>query len=405
MRIFSDYYADDNRVEIVGDKGILFINRGTARTIDLPALMLFRDGRTLPIPLDRDEWQHSFVGSTRHLLDVLQYGGQPVLDGDAGRAVPQFALAAHQSTLTGREIYPDDVTKGKRSGVCPVWYNFSMFSLYQVVIERFVEELQLAYQQSYSIMEPEYGNILVWTGRLVLENIANSDLLYHTVDHTILVTLVGQAILKGKHLSEGGVMPKDWLHFVMALLCHDIGYVKGVCRDDGDGKFAAGVDGKLVTLPPGGTDAALTAYHIDRSMQFVRERFGSQVLRHVDAERIAGYIDMTRFPVPDDPRYADTSSYAGLVRAADFIGQLGDPNYLRKMPALFYEFEETGQNAVLGYKNPGDMRRNFTKFYWGVVRPRIQEALDYLRITQEGKQWIANLHSHVFDVEHGSFDL
>jgi len=29
-----------------------------------------------------------------------------------------------------------------------------------------------------------------------------------------------------------------------------------------------------------------------------------------------------------------------------------------------------------------------------------EEALEYLRITQEGKQWIANLHSHVFDVEH-----
>jgi hypothetical protein len=278
-----------------------------------------------------------------------------------------------------------------------------MFSLHQVVIDRFVKELQSAYQETYSIMEPHYGNILVWTGRLALENIANSDLLYHNVDHTILVTLVGQAILKGKHLSEGGVLPSDWLHFVMALLCHDIGYVKGVCRADQDEKFASGVDDKLVTLPPGGTDAALTPHHIDRSKLFVCERFGSQLLTHVDADRIAELIEMTRFPVPDDPYYQDSSSFAGLVRAADFIGQLGDPNYLRKIPALFYEFEETGQNAILGYKNPGDMRRNFTKFYWGVVRPRIQEALDFLQITQEGKQWIANLHSHVFDIEHGSF--
>jgi hypothetical protein len=46
------------------------------------------------------------------------------------------------------------------------------------------------------------------------------------------------------------------------------------------------------------------------------------------------------------------------------------------------------------------MRQNFTKFYWNVVRPHIQDALHYLRKTQEGKQWIANLHSHVFDVEH-----
>ena len=109
---------------------------------------------------------------------------------------------------------------------------------------------------------------------------------------------------------------------------------------------------------------------------------------------------MTRFPVPDDPFYLETGTFAGLVRAADFIGQLGDPEYLRKIPALFYEFEETGENKRIGYNSPGHMRQNFTKFYWQVVRPHIQDALHYLRKTQEGKQWIANLHSHVFDVEH-----
>ncbi len=30
----------------------------------------------------------------------------------------------------------------------------------------------------------------------------------------------------------------------------------------------------------------------------------------------------------------------------------------------------------------------------------IQDALAYLRITHQGKLWIANLQSHVFDVEH-----
>ncbi len=103
MRIHSDYYPDDNRVEIVGDKGILFINRCTARTIDLPAVMLFRDGRTTVIDVPRDEWHHSFVDSTQHLIEVLRDGGQPRLDGRDGRAVLQFVLAAHESSTTGRE--------------------------------------------------------------------------------------------------------------------------------------------------------------------------------------------------------------------------------------------------------------------------------------------------------------
>lgn len=275
-----------------------------------------------------------------------------------------------------------------------------MLNLQGLVIQQFVKELKDAYQQTYSLMEPEYGSILEWAGRLALENIANSDALYHNVDHTIMVTLVGQSILKGKHLREGGVTPKDWLHVMLALLCHDIGYVRGVCRNDRGNCIVTGVNDEKIELPPGGTDAALTPYHVDRSKLFIRERFGVKLLVAVEAEVIASYIEMTRFPIPDDPFYKDTSSYGGLVRAADFIGQLGDPSYLRKIPALFYEFEETGVNATTGYQSPGDMRRNFTKFYWGVVRPHIQDALRYLRITQEGKQWIANLHSHVFDVEH-----
>ncbi len=275
-----------------------------------------------------------------------------------------------------------------------------MFNAQSLLIEALVGELQTAYQQTYNLTEPQYANVLEWTGRLALENIANSDALYHDVHHTIMVSLVGQAILKGKHLAEGGVTPDDWLHFMIAAICHDVGYVRGVCRLDGNGRYATGIEDETVEISPDSTDAALTPYHVDRSQQFVRERFGNTVLVNVDAERIANYIEMTRFPVPDEPFYRDTGGYGGLVRAADFIGQLGDPNYLRKVPALFYEFEETGENLNTGYTSPGHMRGNYTKFYWKVVRPRIQDALRYLRKTQEGQQWIANLHSHVFDVEH-----
>jgi len=276
-----------------------------------------------------------------------------------------------------------------------------MLNLQGLLIQHFVKELKGAYQQTYGLMEPELGNFLEWAGRLALENIANTDILYHDVEHTIMVTLVGQAILQGKHLREGGISPQDWLQFMVALLCHDIGYVKGVCRADGDGRYATGIGDETVAIPPEGTDAALTPYHVDRSKLFVRERFGGQLQDIVDIELVTSYIEMTRYPMPDGDFYKDTKGYRGLARAADFIGQLGDPNYLRKIPALYYEFVETGANEAIGYKSPGDMRRKFTKFYYGVVRPHIQDALIYLRVTQEGKQCIATLHSHVFEVEKG----
>ncbi|MBN1877584.1 MAG: metal-dependent phosphohydrolase [Anaerolineae bacterium] len=277
-----------------------------------------------------------------------------------------------------------------------------MFDLQQLVIEHFVRALKDAYFQTYSMMAPELGNVIGWAGQLALENIGNSDALYHNVEHTISVTLVGQAILRGKHLCVGGVKPEDWLNFMLALLCHDIGYVKGICRDDHGDVLATGVAGQTVTLPPGGSSAALKDYHVDRGKLFVRERFEGQLLVDVgvDVDLIESYIEMTRFPPPDDEFHRDTQGYGGLARAADFIGQLGDPKYVYKVPALFYEFEEVGANTTTGYTCPGDMRSGYADFYWNVVSPLIQDALRYLRVTHEGKLWIANLHAHVFEAEH-----
>lgn len=273
-----------------------------------------------------------------------------------------------------------------------------MFNSTEILIEALGERLESAYWRTYGHLEPTYAGILAWAGHMALESIANSDALYHDVEHTIMVTLVGQEILKGKHLREGGVTPRDWLHFMISLLCHDIGYVRGVCRADQNGAYTTGIDHDMITLSPGATDASLTPYHIDRGKRFIRERFGGH--QFIDADVIAANIERTRFPVPDDSDHQGTADYPGLVRAADLIGQLADPCHLRKFPALFYEFAETGTHEKLGYKNPADLRDDYPSFYWNVVSRYIQDGLCHLRMTQEGKQWIANLYAHVFAVEH-----
>ena len=83
-----------------------------------------------------------------------------------------------------------------------------MLNLKRVTIDYCMDQLRKAYRRTYSDMEQQFGNITVWSGHLALENIANSDALYHDVEHTVMVTLAGQAILEGKHLAEGGVTPR-----------------------------------------------------------------------------------------------------------------------------------------------------------------------------------------------------
>jgi hypothetical protein len=158
-----------------------------------------------------------------------------------------------------------------------------------------------------------------------------------------------------------------------------------------------------VELPPGASDASLTPYHVDRAKLFVRERFGGNSI--INSDIICQNIELTRFPVPKTEDHQDTLGFPGLLRAADLIGQLSDPRYLKKIGALFYEFEETGVNKLLGYQHPGDLRRNYPKFYWVNVYPYIKDAIAYLNLTQQGKEFVAHLYSNVFMMEHDQGDM
>ena len=261
------------------------------------------------------------------------------------------------------------------------------------------QNLKETYLQYFEDRNSEFGGVLNGAARLVIERIGNSDALYHNTAHTMLVTLVGQEVLRGRLLVQQ-VTPEDWLHFLIALLVHDIGYVRGICRQDGENHVVINEDGDLVTPPRGASDAFLAPYHIERGKMFAIERFESSPF--IDGRRIAHAIELTRFPVPDDDDHSETDTEPGLVRAADLIGQLADPFYHRKINALFHEFSEIGMNDVLGYVTPSDLADGYPKFYWSTVEPYIRDALRLLEMTTGGKQWIAHLHSNIFQVEHRS---
>lgn len=272
-----------------------------------------------------------------------------------------------------------------------------MFNPTTNIAEALGNILEDNFRQMYGAEEGGNPSRLNTAARLVVNLISNSDALYHDVEHTVYVTLVGQDIIRGRHIRKR-VTASDWVHFTVACLCHDIGYVRGVCSADTAGSFVVDEAGHRVTPPRGATDAFLTPYHVDRGKIFVRERLGP--VPEIDEERVAAFIELTRFPVPETSDHQATNTEAALVRASDLIGQLADPSYLQKITKLYYEFVETGAADRLGYANSADVADQYPKFFWNVVRPYITEAIGYLQLTQEGKQWIANLHSHVFAIEH-----
>jgi hypothetical protein len=252
------------------------------------------------------------------------------------------------------------------------------------------------YAPKFGNADHHVENTVLHAARFALQAISKSDAAYHDVDHTISVTLAGQAILEGLHVSGRTVTKTDWGLFTTALLFHDIGYIRGLCKRDHGNLVATGTGDELIELPVNSTDAALSRYHVDRSLMFVRERFRAEfdTQELLNSDVITNYIEMTRFPFPSGED-KNSDPLAELVRAADLIGQLGDPNRLQKCSALFKEFEEIGLNAKLGYRRPEDLRNDNASFYWKIVSPYIQRALVYLNLTREGRRWIANLQANV----------
>jgi hypothetical protein len=267
----------------------------------------------------------------------------------------------------------------------------SMITVPELAAEALGSYLAEHMGRRFGSTDAELIELVQSAARLSLDCIGNSDALYHNVEHTMLVTFVGYDILRGRRLLTD-TRAIDYAHILIACLFHDIGYVRGVLDGDTDDGFIVDAKGGRARLPRGASDAALMPYHVDRSKLFVMDRMAKITL--LDAGRIAAAIEATRFPA-----VADAGEDGVLVRAADFIGQLGDPHYLRKANALYWEFEENGMNKQLGYTSPADLVDLYPHFYWDNVSPKIERAIRYLNVTSNGRQWIANLYSNVFRAE------
>ena len=286
--------------------------------------------------------------------------------------------------------------KSVGAGPVPAKGTRAMITVPELAADALGDFLTEYMQRRYGSTQTGLVELVPSIARIALECIGNSDALYHNVEHTMLVTLAGHDILRGRALHTH--MPADdYAHLIIACLTHDIGYVRGILPDDDENGYVIDAAGKKIKLPRGASDAALLAHHVDRSKLFIMERIHG--MEELDAARIARAVEGSRFPSSMPAEVETIDEEAALLRAADLIGQLGDPHYIRKANALYYEFEEAGLNKQLGYGGPADLINKYPQFYWHSVAPYVQTAIRYLNVTASGRQWVANLYSNIFRAE------
>src|SRR5262245_58397345 len=168
-----------------------------------------------------------------------------------------------------------------------------MITVPELAAEALDSFLSSEMQRTFGSTQARLTELVPSVARLALEFIGNSDALYHNVEHTMLVTLAGCDILRGRAALKR-TTASDWVHVLIGCLLHDIGHVRNLLRDDDARGYISDTRGNRVTLPRGASDAALAPYHVDRSKLFVLERISEIDL--LDAERIARAIEFTRFP-------------------------------------------------------------------------------------------------------------
>ncbi|MBI2565644.1 MAG: Gfo/Idh/MocA family oxidoreductase [Candidatus Schekmanbacteria bacterium] len=102
LTIASKYYSADERVEITGTEGVLYLSTCSAQLLPgEPALTLVRNGQAHSFTDLRSDWQASFVDCTRHFSRAVALDEEPRLTGARGREVVRFAIGAYEAARRG----------------------------------------------------------------------------------------------------------------------------------------------------------------------------------------------------------------------------------------------------------------------------------------------------------------
>src|SRR2546430_4983619 len=124
-------------------------------------------------------------------------------------------------------------------------------------------------QQRFGSSNARLTELVPYVARLALECIGNSDALYHNVEHTMLVTLAGRDILRGRALLAP-TKATDYAHLIVACLLHDIGYVRGILKDDHAEGYVVDAAGGRGKVRPGASGAAARTHTGCCSTLFLR---------------------------------------------------------------------------------------------------------------------------------------
>jgi predicted dehydrogenase len=109
LAVRSRYYVSDDRLELRGTRGVLWVNRCTGKLLEEPPVVLYRDGESRAFHAIEADWAASFRAGVHDFIDAVLAGRSSPLELREARATLAFALAAQRSAREGREVRLDEL--------------------------------------------------------------------------------------------------------------------------------------------------------------------------------------------------------------------------------------------------------------------------------------------------------
>ncbi len=190
------------------------------------------------------------------------------------------------------------------------------------------------------------------------------DTVYHDLEHTLRATLCWVLLVGNRHLHEvePRLSAKSFLQGLFGILLHDVGYLKE--RDDADGS------GAKYTFVHEQRSCELAELYLERKGWHMFDIFAVQHLISCTGPR----------SIPDAIPFRDELErlLGESICTADYLGQVSDPRYIEKLPALFTEFEESDDYREVPhdrrmFKSCEELLRLTPHFWRRIVLPKLEE--------------------------------
>lgn len=215
------------------------------------------------------------------------------------------------------------------------------------------------------------------------------DMAYHDLGHTWQTVLCLARMYEGRATtSKEPLTPGDFRRALAAMAYHDTGYLKS--RGD-----------------HAGSGAKYTFVHEGRSAELARRELTKDGWSADDVESVALFILCTgpsshpnRLPF----RNGCDAELGAMVCTADFLGQMSDPEYLKKLPALYAEFVEAyDEQGIPPEARPFasfcDLWRKTPDFWSHFVLPKLMReccaVCRYLDLADGTNPYLAAVETHV----------